>query len=63
MNEITKPNWRVRIAIYDMNEQTPEEPEMWTDEPLYSGKAAADEMQVQASRTYRYFENKLAREQ
>jgi hypothetical protein len=63
MTEPIKPNYRVRIAIYDANEQTPEDAEMWTDEPLYGGEAASGEMATQALRTHRYFENKLTKKE
>lgn len=57
-------NYRVRIAIYaDDGTSTPELPEVWTDEPLYSGPAAAEETAVQARRTHRHFLNHLTTEQ
>ncbi len=58
----TTNKWRVRIAIYDADNQTPDEPEVWTDEPLYCGAPNA-EMVAQAHRTYHQFDNKQASEQ
>jgi len=58
----TTNKWRVRIAIYDADNQTPDEPEMWTDEPLMTFEPATS-MSNQSLRTYNYFINKQASEQ
>jgi len=51
-------NYRVRIAIYDMDEGSANDAIHWTDEPLYSH---LDEINVQAQRTQRYFLQKTSR--
>jgi hypothetical protein len=53
--------YRVRMTIYRMD-ATPDDAEVWTDEPLYNGNPD-DEMAMQAHRTHRKFLTHLATEQ
>jgi hypothetical protein len=51
-------NYRVRMVIYSADT---DERVAYTDEPLYSGLGASEEMAVQAYRTYQQYNSKTLR--